>query len=150
MDLKPRRKKPIRAQSPTTSVKQASQVPRRHQIGSQKNVHVSLVRTRSTGLPVANWQNLKTLGFVDPLGALKKRCPEFVKRYADEEDEFGFKIDVFARWEPFFRFCFEDYFKVEVRGLENVPRDGSALFIGNHSGLLPIDAECSLFRFYIR
>jgi 1-acyl-sn-glycerol-3-phosphate acyltransferase len=89
---------------------------------------------------VANWQNLKTLGFVDPLGALKKRCPEFVKRYADEEDEFGFKIDVFARWEPFFRFCFEDYFKVEVRGLENVPRDGSALFIGNHSGLLPIDA----------
>jgi 1-acyl-sn-glycerol-3-phosphate acyltransferase len=89
---------------------------------------------------VANRTNLKTLGFTDPLRALQKRCPEFVSKYADEHDEFGFKIETFARYEPFFRFFYEDYFKVEVRGLENVPKTGAALFIGNHSGLLPIDA----------
>jgi 1-acyl-sn-glycerol-3-phosphate acyltransferase len=89
---------------------------------------------------VANWKNLKTLGFVDPLGALEKRAPGFVAKYTDPEDEFGFDIETFAKWEPFFRFCYDDYFKVDIRGLENVPKDGAALFIGNHSGLLPVDA----------
>jgi 1-acyl-sn-glycerol-3-phosphate acyltransferase len=89
---------------------------------------------------VANWANLKTLGFFDPIKALEKRVPGFISKYADKEDEFGFKLETFARWEPFFRFCYEDYFKVDIRGLENVPSAGPALFVGNHSGLLPVDA----------
>jgi len=38
-----------------------------------------------------------------------------------------------------FRFCYEDYFKVDLRGLEHIPSDGACLLVGNHSGLLPID-----------
>jgi 1-acyl-sn-glycerol-3-phosphate acyltransferase len=88
---------------------------------------------------VAAWTNLKTLGFTDPLRALEKRCPAYFERYAQEQDEFGYSLETFARWEPFFRFLFEDYFKIDIRGLENIPNDGGAILVGNHSGLLPLD-----------
>ena len=34
----------------------------------------------------------------------------------------------------------DDYFRVEVSGLENVPRSGPALVIANHSGAWGLDA----------
>ncbi len=71
--------------------------------------------------------------------ALHRRNPAFFDRYVQKKDEFGFDLNTWAVWEPFFRFCFEDYFKVTVQGIENIPAEGSALIIGNHSGLLPID-----------
>ncbi|HEY9678966.1 MAG TPA: lysophospholipid acyltransferase family protein [Drouetiella sp.] len=88
---------------------------------------------------MASWTNLKTLGLRDPLKALEKRNPSYFKRYVGEEDEFGYDIKTFAQWEPFFRFCYEDYFKVDCRGIENIPESGRAILVGNHSGLLPID-----------
>jgi 1-acyl-sn-glycerol-3-phosphate acyltransferase len=88
---------------------------------------------------VATWTNLKTLGFKDPIKALEKRNPSFYNRYAGVEDEFGFNLETFAKSEPLFRFYFEDYFKVDVKGLENIPNEGGAMLVGNHSGLLPID-----------
>ncbi len=33
----------------------------------------------------------------------------------------------------------EKWFRMEVRGLENIPADGGALVVANHSGALPID-----------
>jgi 1-acyl-sn-glycerol-3-phosphate acyltransferase len=39
-----------------------------------------------------------------------------------------------------FRFLFEKYWRVSVSGLENVPENGGAILIGNHSGGLPFDA----------
>ncbi len=87
---------------------------------------------------MANWSNLKTLT-LDPLEQLALRSPAFVDRYADLDDEFGFDLKTFARWEPVFRFLFEDYFKVETRGIKNIPGEGRALLVGNHSGLLPMD-----------
>lgn len=89
---------------------------------------------------MATWANLKTLGFTNPLKALEKRCPVYYNKYVGQEDEFGYSLETFARWEPFFRFYFEDYFKVDIRGLENIPAEGAAMLVGNHSGLLPLDA----------
>jgi 1-acyl-sn-glycerol-3-phosphate acyltransferase len=71
--------------------------------------------------------------------ALKRRNPKFYNRYAGLQDEFGYSLETFAAWEPIFRFCYEDYFKVELRGIENIPSDGRAIIVGNHSGLLPVD-----------
>jgi len=34
----------------------------------------------------------------------------------------------------------ERWFRIEVRGVENIPRDGGALVVANHSGTLPVDA----------
>ncbi|MEV4433732.1 lysophospholipid acyltransferase family protein [Streptomyces sp. NPDC049555] len=33
----------------------------------------------------------------------------------------------------------EKYFRVEVKGIENIPEKGSALIVANHSGTLPVD-----------
>jgi len=73
------------------------------------------------------------------LQALHRRNPAFYELYAGKTDDYGFDLETWAQWEPFFRFCFEDYFKVEVRGIENIPEKGKAIIVGNHSGLLPID-----------
>lgn len=34
---------------------------------------------------------------------------------------------------------FEKWFRVEVRGIENVPAEGGALVVSNHAGVIPID-----------
>jgi 1-acyl-sn-glycerol-3-phosphate acyltransferase len=65
---------------------------------------------------------------------------DFFARYDGMPDEFGFDLNAVKFWEPLFRFFYEDYFQVKVIGLENIPSDGPAILIGNHSGVLPIDA----------
>lgn len=85
------------------------------------------------------WSPIQALTPEDALIALNKRNPSFCQLYADKEDEFGFKLETFARWERYFRFLFEEYFKVKVQGIENIPSEGPVLLVGNHSGLLPID-----------
>ncbi|MGW0633156.1 lysophospholipid acyltransferase family protein [Streptomyces sp. NPDC002758] len=34
---------------------------------------------------------------------------------------------------------YEKYFRVEVKGIENIPAEGGALIVANHSGTLPLD-----------
>lgn len=34
---------------------------------------------------------------------------------------------------------YEKYFRVEVKGIENIPSEGGALIVSNHSGTLPLD-----------
>ncbi|HLL33616.1 MAG TPA: lysophospholipid acyltransferase family protein, partial [Streptomyces sp.] len=34
---------------------------------------------------------------------------------------------------------YEKYFRVEVKGVENIPSEGGALIVANHSGTLPLD-----------
>jgi 1-acyl-sn-glycerol-3-phosphate acyltransferase len=58
-----------------------------------------------------------------------------------EVDDFGFDPDLsdHVLAAPF-RPLYNKWFRVEMRGLENVPDDGCALVVGNHSGTLPLDA----------
>jgi len=88
---------------------------------------------------VDTWTNLQALKSGDALKSLARRSPTYYSRYAGEQDEFGYKLETFAKWEPVFRFCFEDYFKVKVQGIENIPTEGKAILVGNHSGGLPLD-----------
>lgn len=56
-------------------------------------------------------------------------------------DEFGFDPDLTDHaLLPLLRPLFSRWFRVEPQGLENVPTDGGALLVANHSGTLPIDA----------
>ena len=88
---------------------------------------------------MVNWPLLQTLVSEKPIDALQRRNPDFFERYAHKVDENGFDLNTWAAWEPFFRFCFEDYFKVDIRGIENIPAEGKAILVGNHSGVIPID-----------
>lgn len=40
----------------------------------------------------------------------------------------------------FFSFYYEKWFRVEWKGLENIPRQGGALLVSNHAGAIPADA----------
>lgn len=57
-----------------------------------------------------------------------------------EVDEFGFDEDLTDQvMLKFLRPLAEKWFRVEVRGIENIPETGSALIVANHSGTMPID-----------
>jgi 1-acyl-sn-glycerol-3-phosphate acyltransferase len=60
--------------------------------------------------------------------------------------EGGYEIDDFGRDEgflsvilPLAQFLYQNYWRVEVSGLEHVPEQGRALLVSNHSGVLPFD-----------
>ncbi|WTW95662.1 acyltransferase family protein [Streptomycetaceae bacterium NBC_01309] len=58
-----------------------------------------------------------------------------------EVDEFGFDEELTdALVMSLLRPLYEKYFRVEVRGMENIPDKGGALIVANHSGTLPLDA----------
>jgi 1-acyl-sn-glycerol-3-phosphate acyltransferase len=56
-------------------------------------------------------------------------------------DEFGFDPDLTSRLAmATVRPLVEKWFRVEVQGIENIPTDGGALLVANHSGTIPIDS----------
>jgi 1-acyl-sn-glycerol-3-phosphate acyltransferase len=58
-----------------------------------------------------------------------------------EVDEFGFDPEFNTRLLiPLARLLYQQWFRVEMRGLEHVPSTGGALLVANHSGVLPFDA----------
>jgi 1-acyl-sn-glycerol-3-phosphate acyltransferase len=58
-----------------------------------------------------------------------------------EVDEFGFDRDLTHHLlMPPLRPLYEKWFRVETRGLDNIPDTGGALIVANHSGTIPIDA----------
>ncbi|MFC6704094.1 lysophospholipid acyltransferase family protein [Flexivirga alba] len=57
-----------------------------------------------------------------------------------EIDDFGFDKEFTDQvWLPMLRPLYKRWFRVEVRGIENIPDEGAALVVANHSGTLPID-----------
>jgi 1-acyl-sn-glycerol-3-phosphate acyltransferase len=64
-------------------------------------------------------------------------------------DDFGFDPDLtenvlLAAVRP----IYQRYFRVEARGLENIPAEGGALVVANHSGTVPIDAVMTQLAIY--
>lgn len=57
-----------------------------------------------------------------------------------EVDEFGMEADYRSRAKPLMDFLYDEYFRVEAIGLDEVPGDGRVCLVSNHSGLLPYDA----------
>jgi 1-acyl-sn-glycerol-3-phosphate acyltransferase len=58
-----------------------------------------------------------------------------------EVDEFGFdKHLTDSVFLPLLRPLFRNWFRTEVVGAENIPTEGGALVVANHSGTIPLDA----------
>ena len=58
-----------------------------------------------------------------------------------ETDEFGFDPEFNSRLlMPLARVLYQQWFRIQLRGLEQVPASGAALLVANHSGVLPFDA----------
>jgi 1-acyl-sn-glycerol-3-phosphate acyltransferase len=58
-----------------------------------------------------------------------------------EIDEFGFDAELNEKvFMAGVRPLYDKYFRVEARGLDNVPHTGGALIVANHSGVIAVDA----------
>jgi 1-acyl-sn-glycerol-3-phosphate acyltransferase len=58
-----------------------------------------------------------------------------------EVDDYGFDEDFTVNaYLPFLRPLYNSWFRVEVRGIENIPADGGGLVVANHSGTLAFDS----------
>ena len=55
-------------------------------------------------------------------------------------DEYGFDQEISQRFfMAALRPIAQKWFRIEVRGIENIPTDGGALVVSNHSGTVPVD-----------
>ncbi|MEU3273823.1 lysophospholipid acyltransferase family protein [Saccharomonospora sp. NPDC006951] len=76
----------------------------------------------------------------DPLA----RIVDFLKHRVTGDysvDEFGFDTELTdTLLLPPLRVLYEKWFRVSTHGVENLPLDGGALLVCNHSGVLPIDS----------
>jgi 1-acyl-sn-glycerol-3-phosphate acyltransferase len=61
-------------------------------------------------------------------------------------DEYGLDPELTARFlATAVRPLATKWFRVEVRGIENIPQQGGALVVSNHSGTIPIDGLVTMF-----
>ncbi len=66
----------------------------------------------------------------------------------EQMDEFGKAAEVDSRLEALMMFLYETYWRVETSGLENIPDEGRALIVSNHSGVLPFDGAMMATAIY--
>lgn len=57
-----------------------------------------------------------------------------------DTDEWGLDWEFMEAVRPFLSFLYNIYWRVDAKGLENVPDGGRALLVSNHSGQLPWDS----------
>ena len=63
----------------------------------------------------------------------------FNSKWDSPIDEFGMDPEVVESIRPLFEFLYNEYWRVQVEGIENIPAKGAGLLVGNHSGALPYD-----------
>jgi 1-acyl-sn-glycerol-3-phosphate acyltransferase len=104
-------------------------------------------REPSGGIPVGDWLAAFQGASREVFGAdwepQLARFIAFLRRRVTGDyaiDEYGFDREVTER---FFmaavRPLAEKWFRIEVRGIENIPAEGGALVVSNHSGTIPVD-----------
>ena len=101
----------------------------------------------SRGIPVGDWINAATTAARETFGEhWEPRLAEmlaFLRRRVTGEyvvDEYGFDPEITERFFlAMLRPIKDRWFRLEVRGAENIPAVGGALVVSNHSGTVPVD-----------
>lgn len=62
-----------------------------------------------------------------------------LRAHVEEVDDFGLAPEFEERLLPLLKFLFRYYFRVETKGIDNIPSEGRAVVVANHSGTLPLD-----------
>jgi len=75
--------------------------------------------------------------------AIRSGYGESPERMQDGPDA-GYDPAFVARTAPLLEFLWTRYFRVRLLGVDNVPGDGAALLVGNHSGGIPYDGAMLL------
>ncbi len=105
-----------------------------HDIESAINALVGFLRAAGTAAGISG----------DDLDRRITRALGFLRRRLTGEydvDDFGFDVEFTQEvWLPLLRPFYKRWFRVQVRGIENIPLEGGALIVANHSGTVPLDA----------
>lgn len=99
------------------------------------------------GIPVGDWlaafQHAAKELFGDQWEPQLARFLAFLRRRVSGDyvvDEYGFDQEITERFfMTALRPIAQKWFRIEVRGAENIPVDGGALVVSNHSGTIPVD-----------
>ncbi|HEU4568810.1 MAG TPA: lysophospholipid acyltransferase family protein [Marmoricola sp.] len=99
------------------------------------------------GIPLADWQAALDTAAREVFGVdwepQLASFLAFLRRRVTGDyvvDEYGFDPELTQRFfMSLLRPIAQKWFRIEVRGLDNVPAEGGALVVSNHSGTLPID-----------
>jgi 1-acyl-sn-glycerol-3-phosphate acyltransferase len=103
-------------------------------------VELQRIQAQAHGLPQADEQLRRVADQICEFAAQKG---EFLKRRVQGEyevDEWGYDPEVLKEIMPVLRFMYRTYWRVTVSGIENIPSEGRALMVANHSGVVPWDA----------
>jgi 1-acyl-sn-glycerol-3-phosphate acyltransferase len=104
-------------------------------------------RSPAAGIPFGDWlaafQHASRELFGEQWEPQLARFLAFLRRRVSGEyavDEYGFDQEVTERFLiAALRPIAEKWFRIEVRGIENIPAEGGALVVSNHSGTVPLD-----------
>jgi 1-acyl-sn-glycerol-3-phosphate acyltransferase len=66
-----------------------------------------------------------------------KKYRRFIKETVRRKQTFGFDVRRLAGAEPLLGFLFNEWWHVELKGLDRLPKNEPALIIGNSNGLVP-------------
>jgi 1-acyl-sn-glycerol-3-phosphate acyltransferase len=99
------------------------------------------------GIPLGEWQAALDAAAHEVFGPdwepQLARFLAFLRRRVTGDytvDEYGFDPELTQRFlMAVLRPVAQKWFRIEVRGLENIPAQGGALVVSNHSGTLPVD-----------
>jgi 1-acyl-sn-glycerol-3-phosphate acyltransferase len=69
--------------------------------------------------------------------SMLKRIPQIVR--SESVDDWGLDRDFELAIKPFFDFMYFKYFRVETKGIHNIPYEGKSLLVSNHSGVIAWD-----------
>ncbi|MFN8190263.1 MAG: 1-acyl-sn-glycerol-3-phosphate acyltransferase [Nocardioidaceae bacterium] len=115
-------------------------------------------RSPLAGIPAAEWAAAFQAAVVDVLGQdwqnrLAHLMAYWRRRLEGDYtvDDYGFDAEltqllVLSVLRP----VAEKWFRIEVRGIDDIPADGGALVVSNHSGTLPVDALMTMSTIHER
>jgi 1-acyl-sn-glycerol-3-phosphate acyltransferase len=104
-------------------------------------------RVPDRGIPAGDWlaafQHAARELFGEQWEPQLARFLAFLRRRVTGDyvvDEYGFDQEITERFfMTALRPIAQKWFRIEVRGMENVPTEGGALVVSNHSGTIPVD-----------
>ena len=89
---------------------------------------VALAKLLQEGWRGVNWDNVASVW-----------SSVYFTFHDDDVDDFGYDRKFTQTILPLFEFLYAVWWRVETAGVENVPGQGPALLVANHSGVLPYD-----------
>ena len=120
--------------------------------GAERPATTTRDRAPMAGIPAADWLAAIQHGAREVFGEQWEpqlaRFLAFLRRRVTGDyvvDEYGFDREVTERFlMATLRPIAQKWFRIEVRGIENIPTEGGALVVSNHSGTIPVDGLMTL------